>query len=73
MYVGTIVTPDARGAMILADFENDAHTEAITERSKRCRPERDAATEIWVGGQPPALAALNGATRDHPLVAPPAR
>lgn len=71
MYVGTIVTPDARGAMILGDFENDAPTEAITEAIERlAAAERDARTEIWVGGQPPALAALNGATRGIiPLVA----
>jgi len=71
MYVGTIVTPDASGAMILADFENNAHTEAITEALEAlAAQERDAATEIWVGGQPPALAALNGATRGIiPLVA----
>jgi hydrophobe/amphiphile efflux-3 (HAE3) family protein len=64
MYVGTIVTPDAHGAMILADFENDAPTEAITEALEAlAAQERDARHQIWVGGQPPALAALNGATR----------
>lgn len=64
MYVGSIVTPDASGAMILADFENDAPTERITEALEALADhERDANTEIWVGGQPPALAALNGATR----------
>jgi len=71
MYVGTIVTPDASGAMILADFANDAHTEAITDALEAlAAQERDAQTEIWVGGQPPALAALNGATRGIiPLIA----
>jgi predicted RND superfamily exporter protein len=71
MYVGTIVTADARGAMILADFENDAATEPITEAIEALAArERDADTTIWVGGQPPALAALNGATRGIvPLVA----
>ena len=63
--------PTRSGAMILADFENDAHTEAITEALEAlAAQERDAATEIWVGGQPPALAALNGATRGIiPLIA----
>jgi len=71
MYVGTIITPDARGAMILGDFANDAPTERITEALEALADrERDARTEIWVGGQPPALAALNGATRGIvPLVA----
>ena len=71
MYVGTIVTPDARGAMILADFATDAHTEAVTEELEAlAAQERDAQTTIWVGGQPPALAALNGATRGIiPLIA----
>ncbi|MBS1107735.1 MAG: transporter, partial [Deltaproteobacteria bacterium] len=71
MYIGTIVTPDASGAMILADFANDAHTEAITDALEAlAAQERNATTEIWVGGQPPALAALNSATRGIiPLVA----
>jgi hypothetical protein len=71
MYVGTIVTPDARGAMILGDFENAAATEEITAAIEALAArERDERTEIWVGGQPPALAALNGATRGIiPLVA----
>lgn len=71
MYVGTLVTPNASGAMILADFAHDAPTERITEAIETlAERERDARTEIWVGGQPPALAALNGATRRIvPLVA----
>jgi uncharacterized protein len=64
MYVGTLVTPDARGAMVLADFDDAAPTERITAAIEGLADrERDARTEIWVGGQPPALAALNGATR----------
>lgn len=71
MYVGTLITPDASGAMILADFDHHAPTEAITEAIEALAArERDARTEIQVGGQPPALAALNGATRRIvPLVA----
>jgi predicted RND superfamily exporter protein len=64
MYVGTLITPDARGAMVLADFEQNAPTERITASIEALAArERDARTEVWVGGQPPALAALNGATR----------
>jgi len=64
MYVGTIVTPDARGAMVLADFRDDSSSERITEALEALAArERDADTEILVGGQSPALAALNGATR----------
>lgn len=63
MYVGNLVTPDATGATILADFgekvsvkDATAALEAIAAR------ERDAETEIYVGGQGPALAALQEAT-----------
>lgn len=63
MYVGTIVAADARGAMVLADFRDhgspgriSAALEAIAAR------ERAPGVEVWVGGQSPALAALNGAT-----------
>ena len=71
MYVGTIVTPDARGAMILADFRDEISSERITEGLEALAArERDADTEILVGGQSPALAAVNGATRGIvPLVA----
>jgi hypothetical protein len=71
MYVGTIVTPDARGAMVLADFRDEVSSERITEGLEGLAArERDADTEILVGGQSPALAALNGATRRIvPLVA----
>ena len=71
MYVGTLVSPDARGAMVLADFRDDAPAERITESLEALAArERDAGTEIFVGGQSPALAALNGATRGIiPLVA----
>ena len=70
MYVGTLITPDASGAMSLADFDDDAPTERITAAIETlAERERDARTEIWVGGQPPALAALNRATRGMiPLV-----
>ena len=64
MYVGTIVTADARGAMVLADFSDDVSSERITGALEALAAgERDANTDILVGGQSPALAALNGATR----------
>ena len=64
MYVGTLVSPDARGAMVLADFRDDASAERITDALEALAArERDADTEIFIGGQSPALAALNGATR----------
>jgi predicted RND superfamily exporter protein len=64
MYVGSIITPDARGAMILADFTDDASSETITTALEALAArERDARTDVYVGGQSPALAALNGATR----------
>jgi hydrophobe/amphiphile efflux-3 (HAE3) family protein len=71
MYVGTLVSADARGALILADFDGRHSSERVTEALEAAAArERDDATEIWIGGQPPALAALNGATRGIvPLVA----
>src|SRR5215469_12309911 len=64
MYVGSIITQDARGAMILADFTDDASSETITTALEALAArERDARTDVYVGGQSPALAALNGATR----------
>lgn len=63
MYVGTIVAADARGAMVLADFTDHESAERITEGLEAIAArERAPGVEIWVGGQSPALAALNGAT-----------
>jgi predicted RND superfamily exporter protein len=63
MYVGTLVTRDGRGALVLADFDGQLSSEEVTEALEAvAAPERDEATDVWVGGQPPALAALNGAT-----------
>jgi len=64
MYVGSLVTTDARGAMILADFTDDASSETTAAALEALAArERDARTEVYVGGQSAALAALNGATR----------
>jgi len=71
MYVGTIVAADARGAMVLADFTDHESAERITEGLEAIAArERAPGVEVWVGGQSPALAALNGATYGIvPLVA----
>ncbi|HME70116.1 MAG TPA: MMPL family transporter [Myxococcota bacterium] len=71
MYVGSLVTRDARGAMILADFTGDVSSEKITAALEAlASQERNDRTDVYVGGQSPALAALNGATRGIvPLVA----
>lgn len=63
MYVGTIVAADARGAMVIADFRDEEPAERITAGLEAiAERERAPGVEIWVGGQSPALAALNGAT-----------
>ncbi|HSJ97292.1 MAG TPA: MMPL family transporter, partial [Myxococcota bacterium] len=63
MYVGTIVAADARGAMVLADFTDRESAESITDGLEAIAArERAPGVSIWVGGQSPALAALNGAT-----------
>jgi len=63
MYVGTIVAADARGAMVMADFTDHESAERITEGLEAiAAAERAPGVELWVGGQSPALAALNGAT-----------
>jgi len=71
MYVGTIVAADGRGAMVLADFSDHEPAERITEGLEAIAArERAPGVEVWVGGQSPALAALNGATYGIvPLVA----
>lgn len=64
MYRGTLVSADGHGAMIVADFRSDAPMEEVTDALEAiAQRERDVATEVLVGGQPPALAALQGATR----------
>lgn len=64
MYVGTLVAADGRGAMVLADFTDDEPAERITEGLEAIAArERAPGVAVWVGGQSPALAALNGATR----------
>ena len=58
MYVGSLVTRDARGAIVLADFDDDSPVEAITEALEALAArERDDRVELFVGGQSPALAA----------------
>lgn len=64
MYVGNLVTPDGRGAMILADFPDTVPAAQVNrDLEMLASQQRDADTEILVGGQSPALAALNQATR----------
>jgi len=63
MYVGNLVTKDATGATILADFGEKTSVEDATAALEAIAArERDAETEIYVGGQGPALAALQKAT-----------
>ncbi len=70
MYVGTLVAADASGAMILADFGDDVSVREVTANLEAiAAAERTPGVELWVGGQAPALAALNEATYDIvPLV-----
>jgi uncharacterized protein len=64
MYIGTVVTRDGRGALVLADFTEDAPVEATTEALEALAAlERDDRTELFVGGQSAALAAVQKATR----------
>jgi hydrophobe/amphiphile efflux-3 (HAE3) family protein len=71
MYVGTLVTRDGRGALVLADFAEEAPVEETTEALEALAArERDARTELFVGGQSAALAAVQKATRRiFPLLA----
>ena len=64
MYVGTLVTRDGRGALVLADFAEDAAVEDTTDALEALAArERDDRVEIFVGGQSAALAAVQKATR----------
>jgi len=64
MYVGTIVTPEGRGALLLADFSNVASVRVTTDALEALAArERAPGIEIYVGGQSSALAALEDATR----------
>jgi uncharacterized protein len=59
-----LVTPDHRGAMILANFSATSDTEALAAQLEAiAERERDSETLVLVGGQPTALGALDGATR----------
>ena len=63
-YVGNLVTRNGRGALVLADFSERASVEETTRALEAlAEAERDAGTEILVGGQSPALAAAQHATR----------
>lgn len=70
-YVGLLVTEDARGAILQADFAERARPERVTRALEAlAAAERGPGSEVLVGGQPPALAALQQATRSMlPLVA----
>ena len=63
-YVGLLVTQDGRGAMIQADFAERERPERVTRALEAlAAAERGDGTEVLVGGQSPALAALQDATR----------
>jgi hypothetical protein len=64
MYVGSVVSRDGRGAMVLADFAESVSPEGTTRalEALALRESRDGIV-IQVGGQSPALAALQDATR----------
>jgi uncharacterized protein len=69
MYVGNLVTADGRGAIILADFADRTPPSTVLDGLEAlAASERDAETEIHVGGQC-VLAALERTTRSlGPLV-----
>ncbi len=71
MYRGYLVTADGRGAIVSADFTEPVAVEDVTNAFEAiAASERDAGTEILVGGQSPALAALQAETRGiAPLLA----
>jgi hypothetical protein len=71
MYRGYLVTADGRGAIVSADFAEPVAVEQITSALEAiAASERDPGTEILLGGQSPALAALQAETRGiAPLLA----
>ena len=69
MLLGNLVTADARGALVVADFAED-QPERITQALEAIAArERSDEYDVYVGGQPPVLAALDSVTRSMaPLV-----
>lgn len=64
MYIGSLVSADGRGALLMADFADDADSEEVTGALESLATrERDENTDIYVGGEPAALAALQKTTR----------
>jgi hydrophobe/amphiphile efflux-3 (HAE3) family protein len=64
MYVGHLVSRDARGALVLADFAEGVPPEGTTRALEALAlAEAGDGVTIRVGGQSPALAALQDATR----------
>jgi hydrophobe/amphiphile efflux-3 (HAE3) family protein len=64
MYLGQLVTRDLRGALVIADFSDETDVESTTRALEALAArERAPGTEVRVGGQSPALAALQDATR----------
>lgn len=62
---GTLVTRDGTGGIVVADFEGDVDAEALARSlGDIAGLERDLRTDVFVGGQPSALAALDSATRE---------
>jgi hydrophobe/amphiphile efflux-3 (HAE3) family protein len=63
-YVGHLVAPDGRGALVLADFAESERPERTTRALEALAAAESAdGTLVLVGGQSPALAALQDATR----------
>lgn len=63
-YVGLLVSADGRGATILADFAESESPARVTRALEAiAEAERASGVELLVGGQAPALAAIDTATR----------
>ncbi len=63
-YVGNLVTRDGRGALVSADFAAGSSVREVTRALEALAArERAPGIDIYVGGQTPALAALDDATR----------
>jgi hypothetical protein len=64
MYRGNLITPDGRGAIVSADFAEPVAVKEVTSALEAIAAgERDAETDIFVGGQSPALAGVQDETQ----------
>ena len=70
-YVGLLVSADGRGAIVLADFAESESPARVTRALEAiAEAERAPGVQLLVGGQAPALAAIDTATRSIvPLLA----